>query len=245
MLCLLLPVVHAVSDLAVVKVDSDLPLPTVQLGRSHNLQAGQWVLALGSPLHLQNSVTAGIISCVDRKAVDLGLAGARTDYIQTDAAINKGNSGGPLVDIEGRVIGISAMKAVAADGVSFAIPIDTAVEVMRQLAEHGRVVRPYVGMKMLQLNCYNAAQFRRRDPNFPDVSGARAPLPGSCFAVLQHQAHLPLDLKPQLRPGRLLSKEDGAPSLAFFPCPCLQRASLCRACTRARRRSARGSKLAT
>lgn len=159
-----------VSDLAVVRVESDLPLPTVQLGRSHRLQAGQWVLALGSPLHLQNSVAAGIISCVDRKAVELGLAGARTDFIQTDAAINKGNSGGPLVDLEGRVIGISAMKAVAADGVSFAIPIDTAVEVVRQLAEHGRVIRPYVGIKMLQLNVHNTREFRKRDPNFPDVS---------------------------------------------------------------------------
>ncbi|EFN59628.1 hypothetical protein CHLNCDRAFT_18457, partial [Chlorella variabilis] len=138
-------------------------------GRSANLRVGEWVVALGSPLHLQNSVTAGIVSCVDRKAVELGLAGARTDYIQTDAAINKGNSGGPLVNLYGEVVGISAMKAVAADGVSFAIPVDTAVDVMRQLKDHGRVIRPYVGIKMLQLNRHSAAQFRKRDPSFPSV----------------------------------------------------------------------------
>lgn len=158
-----------VSDLAVLRIESDSPLPTAKLGRSASLRVGEWVVALGSPLHLQNSVTAGIVSCVDRKAVELGLAGARTDYIQTDAAINKGNSGGPLVNLFGEVVGISAMKAVAADGVSFAIPVDTAVDVMRQLKEHGRVIRPYVGIKMLQLNKHSAAQFRKRDPAFPRV----------------------------------------------------------------------------
>lgn len=159
-----------VSDLAVLRVESDSPLPTAKLGRSASLRVGEWVVALGSPLHLQNSVTAGIVSCVDRKAVELGLAGARTDYIQTDAAINKGNSGGPLVNLLGEVVGISAMKAVAADGVSFAIPVDTAVDVMRQLKEHGRVIRPYVGIKMLQLTKHNAAQFKKRDANFPTVA---------------------------------------------------------------------------
>ncbi|KAL4447599.1 hypothetical protein ABPG75_004818 [Micractinium tetrahymenae] len=158
-----------VSDLAVLRIESDAPLPTAKLGRSASLRVGEWVVALGSPLHLQNSVTTGIVSCVDRKAVELGLAGARTDYIQTDAAINKGNSGGPLVNLFGEVVGISAMKAVAADGVSFAIPVDAAVDVMRQLKEHGRVIRPYVGIKMLQLNKHNAAQFRKRDPAFPRV----------------------------------------------------------------------------
>ncbi|KAI7837584.1 hypothetical protein COHA_008597 [Chlorella ohadii] len=171
-----------VSDLAVLRVESDSPLPTAKLGRSASLRVGEWVVALGSPLHLQNSVTAGIVSCVDRKAVELGLAGARTDYIQTDAAINKGNSGGPLVNLLGEVVGISAMKAVAADGVSFAIPVDTAVDVMRQLKDHGRVIRPYVGIKMLQLTKHSAAQFKKRDANFPTVdSGILLPgvQPGS------------------------------------------------------------------
>lgn len=158
-----------VSDLAVLRIDADAALPCVRMGTAAALRVGEWVVALGSPLHLQNSVTAGIVSCVDRKAVELGLAGARTDYIQTDAAINKGNSGGPLLNLAGEVIGISCMKALAADGVSFAIPVDAALDVMAQLARHGRVIRPYVGIKMLELNRHNAAQFRKRDPKFPDV----------------------------------------------------------------------------
>ncbi|KDD75649.1 hypothetical protein H632_c569p0, partial [Helicosporidium sp. ATCC 50920] len=85
-------------------------------------------------------------------------------------AINRGNSGGPLVNLEGQVVGISAMKALAADGVSFAIPIDAALDVARQLRARGRVLRPYAGMRMLQLNPHNAAQFRKKDAAFPDVS---------------------------------------------------------------------------
>ncbi|KAL3160787.1 hypothetical protein ABBQ38_009198 [Trebouxia sp. C0009 RCD-2024] len=158
-----------VSDLAVVQIVSKQPLPAVKLGTSKGLRAGEWVLALGSPLHLQNSVTAGIISCVDRKAAELGLARVRTDYIQTDAAINRGNSGGPLVNLQGEVIGLACFKAVSADGVSFAIPIDTAKDVIQQLQQRGRVIRPYIGIKMLQLNQHNAAQMRQKDPNFPEV----------------------------------------------------------------------------
>lgn len=158
-----------VSDLAVVQIVSKQPLPAVKLGTSKGLRAGEWVLALGSPLHLQNSVTAGIISCVDRKAAELGLARVRTDYIQTDAAINRGNSGGPLVNLQGEVIGLACFKAISADGVSFAIPIDTAKDVIQQLQQRGRVIRPYIGIKMLQLNQHNAAQMRQKDPNFPEV----------------------------------------------------------------------------
>ncbi|KFM24620.1 Putative protease Do-like 14 [Auxenochlorella protothecoides] len=160
----------AVSDLAVVRVEAGAPLPCVRLGSASRLRVGEWVVALGSPLHLQNSVTAGIVSCVDRRAAELGLAGARTDYIQTDAAINRGNSGGPLLNLAGEVVGISCMKALAADGVSFAIPVDTAIDVMRQLAAHGRVIRPHVGIKMLELTRHSAARFRERDPGFPDVT---------------------------------------------------------------------------
>ncbi|DBA85233.1 TPA: hypothetical protein ACH3X2_005937 [Trebouxia sp. C0005] len=159
-----------ISDLAVIQIISSQPLPTVKLGTSKGIRAGEWVLALGSPLHLQNSVTAGIISCVDRKAADLGLPRVRTEYIQTDAAINKGNSGGPLVNLQGEVIGLACFKALSADGVSFAIPIDTAKDVIEQLQQRGRVIRPYIGIKMLQLTEHNAVQMRQQDAGFPEIT---------------------------------------------------------------------------
>ncbi|KAL4530046.1 hypothetical protein Ndes2437B_g08428 [Nannochloris sp. 'desiccata'] len=166
-----------VSDLAVLKMkDVNEPLPVAKLGVSSGLRVGEWVVALGSPLHLQNSVTAGIISCVDRKAAELGLTGARAEYIQTDASINRGSSGGPLVNLAGEVVGVSCMKALAADGVSFAIPIDFVREVVRHLEIHGRVIRPYIGVKLLQLNQYTVAQLRKKDPHFPYVnSGVLVP----------------------------------------------------------------------
>jgi len=108
----------AQSDIAVVKVDAPRPLPSADLGASCDLRVGEWVLALGSPLTLHNSITAGIVSAVDRKGADIGIRGrgSVTEFIQTDAAINQGNSGGPLVDLDGLVIGINNMKALAADG---------------------------------------------------------------------------------------------------------------------------------
>eukprot|EP00246_Nothoceros_aenigmaticus_P012757 TRINITY_DN4095_c0_g1_i1.p1 TRINITY_DN4095_c0_g1~~TRINITY_DN4095_c0_g1_i1.p1 ORF type:complete len:253 (-),score=37.01 TRINITY_DN4095_c0_g1_i1:467-1225(-) len=172
-----------IADIAVIKIQSKTPLPTVELGSSRILRPGEWVVALGSPLHLPNTVTAGIISYVDRKSSELGFRGAaRTDYIQTDAAINQGNSGGPLVNLDGEVIGINNMKAVAADGVSFAIPIDTVMKVVEQLEKHGRVIRPWLGLKLLNLTGPIVEQLKEKNPDFPNVSeGVLVPqvLPGS------------------------------------------------------------------
>lgn len=163
----------AASDIAIVRVvdppaaDGPLPLPVVALGSSAALRPGEWVLALGSPLHLRNTVTAGIVSCVDRKAAEIGLRGSFVAYLQTDCAINEGNSGGPLVNLDGAVVGISSMKALGAQGVSFAIPVDAAKTVVASLRQHGRVVRPYLGVKLLELSPAVAAQMREREPGFP------------------------------------------------------------------------------
>ena len=105
------------------------------------------MIALGSPLFLTNSVTAGIVSAVARPGRDMGLRHAG-EYIQTDAAINLGNSGGPLLDLEGFVIGINTFKAANSDGVSFAIPIDAAKVVIEQLLAKGSVSRPFFGVRM-------------------------------------------------------------------------------------------------
>ncbi|XP_043719723.1 putative protease Do-like 14 [Telopea speciosissima] len=158
------------SDIAVVKIKSKTPLPTAKLGSSFKLRPGDWVIAMGCPLSLQNTITAGIVSCVDRKSSDLGLGGMHREYLQTDCAINEGNSGGPLVNLNGEVVGVNIMKIMAADGLSFAVPIDSVSKIVEHFKKIGRVVRPWLGLKMLDLNELIIAQLKERDPMFPDVS---------------------------------------------------------------------------
>ena len=136
------------SDLAVLKVEADDDLPTVSLGKSNGLKVGAWVLAIGSPFGFDYSVTAGIVSAKGRS-----LPTAQNEnyvpYIQTDVAINPGNSGGPLFNLDGEVIGINSQiysNSGGFMGVSFAIPIDVAMEVADQLRSDGRVSRGWLGV---------------------------------------------------------------------------------------------------
>ena len=148
-------IVHSMdktSDIALIKltdVGYDEDLPIAVMGSSGKLHIGEFVIALGSPLHLQNSITFGIVSATARHGSELGMAQNRTEFIQTDAAINVGNSGGPLVNLDGEVVGINSMKVRDSDGVSFAIPIDTAQQVIKQLLVNKKVIRPYVGLRMI------------------------------------------------------------------------------------------------
>ncbi|GAB2287321.1 Putative protease Do-like 14 [Dionaea muscipula] len=170
------------SDIALVKITSKLPLPTAKLGSSRILRPGDWVIAMGCPLSLQNTITAGIVSCVDRKSSDLGLSGMRREYLQTDCAINAGNSGGPLVNIDGEVIGVNIFKVAAADGLGFSVPIDSVSKIIHHFKKSGRVVRPWLGLKMIDLNEMIIAQLKERDPTFPNVvKGILVPMvtPGS------------------------------------------------------------------
>ena len=138
------------SDVALVRVNAgSATLPVAVIGSSSRLLPGDFVVALGSPLNLANSVTCGIVSAVARHGSEIGMVQHRNEYIQVDAAINVGNSRGPLIDLDGQVVGINTMKAQMADGISFAIPIDAAWQVVRQLLKHGRVARPYIGFKMV------------------------------------------------------------------------------------------------
>jgi HtrA serine peptidase 2 len=120
---------------------------------------------VGSPLALSNTVTHGIISALDRRGVDLGMRSQST-FIQTDSAINQGNSGGPLLNLDGDVIGINSMKAAGVAGISFAIPINYAKDIVEQLRKHGRVLRPYIGIKMTTLTPDVVAFLKRRDRKF-------------------------------------------------------------------------------
>lgn len=159
--------VHA--DIAVVKIKSKTPLPTAKLGSSSQLRPGDWVLAMGCPLTLQNTVTAGIVSCVDRKASDLGLGGMHREYLQTDCAINPGNSGGPLVNVDGEVIGVNIMKVSGADGLNFAVPVDSVSRIIEHFKRNGRVIRPWLGLKMIDLNDMIVAHLKEINTSFPDV----------------------------------------------------------------------------
>eukprot|EP01038_Epipyxis_sp_PR26KG_P010836 gene10836-14546_t len=146
-------VVHSMdakSDLALVQITDYLAseLPVINFGTSGKLRSGEFVIAIGSPIHLKNSASVGIISATARHARELGMTNNQSEYIQTDAAINLGNSGGPLVNLDGEVIGINTMKIKGTDGISFAIPIDTAVQIIEQLRVSRKFVRPYVGLRV-------------------------------------------------------------------------------------------------
>ncbi|XP_069341378.1 serine protease HTRA4 [Eulemur rufifrons] len=160
-------------DLALIKIEPNTDLPVLLLGRSSDLRAGEFVVALGSPFSLQNTVTAGIVSTTQRGGKELGLKDSDMDYIQTDAIINHGNSGGPLVNLDGDVIGINTLKVTA--GISFAIPSDRIRQFLaeyheRQLKGKALSQKKYLGLRMLPLTMNLLQEMKRQDPDFPDLS---------------------------------------------------------------------------
>lgn len=138
------------TDVAVVKIQAD-NLPSVSLGNSDTLQPGEWAIAIGNPLGLDNTVTTGIISATGRSSNQIGAPDKRVEYIQTDAAINPGNSGGPLLNSRGEVIAMNTAIIQGAQGLGFAIPINTARRISSQLIATGKVQHPYLGITMVGL----------------------------------------------------------------------------------------------
>jgi S1-C subfamily serine protease len=139
------------SDIAALRIERGSNLVTADLGDSDATRVGQWVLAIGSPFGLNQTVTHGIISARERGQVSLGSTIRIKDFLQTDAAINPGSSGGPLVNLEGEVIGINtaiASHSGTHSGVAFSIPINIAKKVVRQLLEKGSITRGYLGMQL-------------------------------------------------------------------------------------------------
>ncbi len=140
------------TDVAVVKIQAN-NLPTVTIGNSDQLRPGEWAIAIGNPLGLDNTVTAGIVSGTGRSSSEIGAPDRRTNFIQTDAAINPGNSGGPLLNQSGQVIGINtAIIGGGAQGLGFAIPINKAQQIANQLISKGSVDHPYLGVEMTDLS---------------------------------------------------------------------------------------------
>jgi serine protease Do len=140
-----------VTDVAVIDIDAE-DLPTVALSDSDQLQPGEWAIAIGNPLGLDNTVTVGIVSATGRSSGQVGVSDKRVDFIQTDAAINPGNSGGPLLNAQGEVIGMNTAIIQDAQGIGFAIPINSVERIADQLVTTGRVEHPYLGIRMVSLN---------------------------------------------------------------------------------------------
>ncbi len=139
-----------VTDVAVVKVEAS-GLPSVRLSDSETLQPGEWAIAIGNPLGLDNTVTVGIVSATGRSSGQVGVPDKRVNFIQTDAAINPGNSGGPLLNSRGEVIGVNTAIIQGAQGIGFAIPINTAKQIADQLIATGRAEHTYLGIQMVTL----------------------------------------------------------------------------------------------
>ncbi|XP_059803750.1 serine protease HTRA1B [Hypanus sabinus] len=164
------------ADLALIKIDTSVKLPVLLLGRSTDLRPGEFVVAIGSPFSLQNTVTTGIVSTTQRGGKELGLRNSDIDYIQTDAIINYGNSGGPLVNLDGEVVGINTLKVTA--GISFAIPSDKIRQFLveshdRQVKGKTTTKKRYLGVRMITLTPSIAKELKERQSDFPDVnSGA-------------------------------------------------------------------------
>lgn len=144
-----------VKDMAVIKIDAK-DLPVVELGDSDSLKVGQWVVALGNALgRFENSVTVGVISARNRtiEASDSSGSSAETlnNMLQTDAAINSGNSGGPLVNLKGQVVGMNTAMASGAQSIGFAIPINDAKSAIDSIKKTGKIIRPYLGVRYVQI----------------------------------------------------------------------------------------------
>jgi len=139
------------TDLAVLKIEGEGPWPKAKLGDSAKIKVGDWAIAVGNPFGLENTVTLGIISNLNRNVTQLGIYDKKLELIQTDAAINPGNSGGPLLNSNGEVIGINTLiRSGPGAGLSFAIPINKAKEIAYQLLNNGKVIHPMIGISLIE-----------------------------------------------------------------------------------------------
>jgi serine protease Do len=181
------------TDVAALKIDAT-NLPTVTLGSAQNVRVGEWVVAIGSPFGFENTVTSGIVSATSRALPD----GSAVPFIQTDVALNPGNSGGPLFNMKGEVIGINSQiysRSGGYQGLSFAIPIDTALFVKDQLVAHGKVTRGRLGVTVQELNQSLASSFGLKSARGALVSSVQDGTPAAQAGLEPGDVVLKLDGK--------------------------------------------------
>ena len=179
------------TDIALIKVESTRPLPYATLGDSDDLRVGEWVVAIGNPLAYEHTVTVGVVSFIGRKLFDTSL----DHYIQTDAAINFGNSGGPLINARGEVIGINAAISSRAANIGFAVPINQASMVLPQLREKGRVSRGYIGVALRDVDADLQRSLGLRSTDGALVQDVTAGSPGARAGVRTYDVIVAVDGK--------------------------------------------------
>ena len=180
------------TDIALIKVESPRPLAVAPLGDSDTLRVGEWVLAIGNPLAYEHTVTVGVVSFIGRKLFDSSL----DRYIQTDAAINFGNSGGPLINSRGEVIGINAAISSRAASIGFAVPINQASAILPQLREKGRVSRGYIGVMLRDVDPDLQRALGLKSANGALVQDVTAGSPGARAGIRTYDLIVAVDGKP-------------------------------------------------
>jgi serine protease Do len=182
------------TDLALLKIEVNKKLAPLPLGDSNRLRVGEWVMAIGDPLNFDKTVTIGVVSAKDRSGLTAdATARSFESFIQTDAAINFGNSGGPLINVRGEVIGINTAMYRPAQNIGFAVPVNTLKDVLGQLRERGKVVRGYLGINIQNVDNDKAAAFKLKSQ---DGAFVQSVLPGE-----------PAD-KAGVKPGDTIVKVD-------------------------------------
>ncbi len=179
------------TDIALLEVDlGKTPLPTLPLGDSDAVRVGDWVIAIGSPFELDHTVTLGIISGKGRT----GLDGEYDDFLQTDAAINFGNSGGPLVNLKGEVVGINTLVLARGQGLGFAIPVNILKEVLPQLRERGQVRRSSVGIEASDISAFDRRELGLANTSRGvKVTKVERGLPGDAAGIRRNDLILAVD----------------------------------------------------
>ncbi len=183
------------SDVALIKIDGK-KLPTLPLGNSDKLEVGEWVIAIGSPFELNQTVTVGVVSAKGRNRMGIN---DYENFIQTDAAINPGNSGGPLLNIHGEAIGINTAifsRSGGYMGIGFAIPINMAKNIEKQLKQHGKVTRGWLGVMIQDVDKDLAKSFELESTQGVLISGVTEDSPAKQAGLLQGDVIIALDGKP-------------------------------------------------